>query len=202
MIQISLKVVPVILAAGHSSRMGSPKPFIRVKGKTFLEKIAEKLKNSGVAFPGFVVYNPDHLSQLNTLQLPDFELIPNDRIEWGPLYSVQSALSRIPSDVSAFLLCLVDHPFVDEDTYRDMIRNHRRFPEHILISIYKGKRGHPALFPVSLFQEILRLSPNLEGGLRSFIKDYPNRVLEFPTNDPGVLADIDRPQDLASYLEE
>lgn len=197
-----LKVVGIILSAGHSNRMGSPKPFILIRGKTFLEKIAENIRNSGAALPGLIVYNPDHLSQLNALQLPDFELIPNDRIEWGPLHSVQLALTRIPGDISAFLLCLVDHPFVDSDTYRKMIRMHRRFPQNILIPIYKGKRGHPALFPAPLFPEILRLSPNLKGGLQSFIKDCPNCVLEVPSNDPGILADIDRPRELAKYLEE
>jgi molybdenum cofactor cytidylyltransferase len=196
------KIVPVILAAGRSSRMGAPKPFIRVKGKTFLENIAEGIRNSGVSFRGSIIYNPEHLSRLKALRLPDFDLIPNDHVEWGPLYSVQLALSGIPSHATAFLLCLVDHPFICDSTYSIMLRNHKRFPEQVLIPVYKGKRGHPTLFPARFFPEILQLPKNFQGGLQSFIKDRPDSVLEVPVLDPGIMMDIDTPGDLAKYLKE
>ena len=196
------KVYGIIIAAGRSQRMGSPKPFIKIRGETFIERIAGNIRNSGAARPGAIIYNPEHLRRLNDLQLPGFDLIPNDRIEWGPLYSIQLGLSGIPKDASAFLLCLVDHPFVDQETYRKLIRSHRRFQQNVLIPIDKGRRGHPALFPFPLFSDILQLPPDLEGGLQTFMKDRPGLILEVPVNDPGILADIDRPEDCINFVKE
>ena len=38
----------IILAAGESKRMGTPKPFLKLHGKTFLERIYDNVKASGV----------------------------------------------------------------------------------------------------------------------------------------------------------
>ncbi|MBN1902287.1 nucleotidyltransferase family protein [Candidatus Sumerlaeota bacterium] len=194
--------LPVILAAGKSERMGAPKPFIQLKGKTFLENIVDKIINSGFPLPGLIIYNPEHESRLKTLHLHDFDFIPNDHVEWGQLYSVQLAVRAIRPESTGFMMCLVDHPFVDVSTYNLMLRNHRLFPKNILIPIYKGKRGHPPMFPKGLFSEITRLSPHLEGGMQTFIKDHRDIVLEVPANDPGIMMDIDKPQDILKAFQE
>src|SRR6266700_1467591 len=92
--------------------------------------------------------------------------------------------------VSGVLVCLADHPLVTAETFRLLIEEHRRTPETILIPAYRGKKGHPSLFPRSLIMELATLST-----LRDVIGAYPERVRVTAVDDPAVIEDMDTPAD-------
>jgi len=60
---------------------------------------------------------------------------------------------------------------------------------------FEGQRGHPVLFSASLFPELRALSG--DKGARSVLRSLGERLALVPTDDPGVLFDVDRPDDLA-----
>jgi molybdenum cofactor cytidylyltransferase len=72
----------LILAAGESRRMGSPKALLKFQGETGFRRVAEAL----------IVENPD------------FRL--------GQLSSMQCGLRAVPADADSVLFTLVDHPAV------------------------------------------------------------------------------------------
>lgn len=192
-------LIPVILAAGESRRMKSPKPYMPIGGKTFLEKIANDIREAGISARVVIVFNESHKELINKVRLPDFMLIPNGRQELGQIYSLQLALAHLPLKCSGALVCLTDHPFVCSDTYRQITAAHMIAPKKIIIPLCQGRRGHPAIFPQHLFSEILALSPAQEGGMRNILQIHSDLILEIPTEDEGILADLDTPEDLARH---
>lgn len=199
MVSGSFPLVPVILAAGESRRMGSPKPFLTLHGKTFLETIANRLRQAGVSAPGVIVYNASHRDQIKELQLPGFCFVPNRFQEKGQLYSVQLALGEIPPDCTGILLCLADHPLVNLATYSIIKERHEALPGNIVIPVFQGRRGHPPVFPRRVFHEILDLSIKLPGGLKNVLSSNREKIRELDVDDPGILADLDTPGDLSRF---
>ncbi|GAG35708.1 unnamed protein product, partial [marine sediment metagenome] len=52
---------------------------------------------------------------------------------------------------------------------------------------------HPALIPTAIIDELLAFPGR--GGLRQFWIEHPERCLRIPTDDPGVIFDVDTPSD-------
>jgi len=190
-------LVPIILAAGESRRMKKPKPYLPISGATFLEKIANDLREAGVSLWGGVVYNTSHEDLIKNLRLSRLQLIPNNRQELGQIYSLQLALNQIAKKNCDAIICLADHPLVDRETYRILLKARVESPGKIIIPTYKKKRGHPIIIPGGLFSEILSFPPEKAGGMREILRGHADLIREIPTEDEGVLADLDTPKDLA-----
>jgi molybdenum cofactor cytidylyltransferase len=64
----------------------------------------------------------------------------------------------------------------------------------MVVPVYKGRRGHPVGFDLRRYRgELSTLSA--DQGARSILRSHPEDVLELAVDDPGVLADIDTPED-------
>jgi CTP:molybdopterin cytidylyltransferase MocA len=185
-------ITAIILAAGESTRIGSPKPFLTIGDKTFVEVIVECLNTAGV-HNVVVVFNHAHRNQLKEISLPDCSCIVNTRPDLGQLYSFQLALRALPSGTRAVLLCLVDHPCVRTETYRLLAAESAESPQKILIPTFRGRKGHPVVFPRLLFQELLHTPLGL--GAHSVVQEHSDLVLLVPVRDEGVVLDIDTRQE-------
>jgi molybdenum cofactor cytidylyltransferase len=60
---------------------------------------------------------------------------------------------------------------------------------------FRGQRGHPVLFAARLFPELIRLKG--DAGARDLLRGLGSALELVETDDPGVLLDIDRPDDIA-----
>jgi CTP:molybdopterin cytidylyltransferase MocA len=86
---------------------------------------------------------------------------------------------------------------VTEETFRSLIKMHGKCPHKILIPVYKGKKGHPALFPASVAREIFS-----DLTLRHLINRLPGRVSFLEVPDEGVILDMDTMDDYRIILEK
>jgi len=93
---------------------------------------------------------------------------------------------------------LVDHPLVTAETIKALLASFRAAPLPILIASYQGRRGHPVLFSSQVYGEIL--AAPLDQGAKVVVRKDPARVREVQLDDPGILADIDTPEDYARYV--
>jgi CTP:molybdopterin cytidylyltransferase MocA len=59
---------------------------------------------------------------------------------------------------------------------------------------YQGKRGHPPLISAALIRPILTFAE--PGGLRVLLARYRHRSADVACDDPGILIDLDTPEDL------
>jgi molybdenum cofactor cytidylyltransferase len=185
----------IVLAAGKSERMGRAKALLPFRGRTFLESILDAISHTSIE-DTFVVLGHHRDEIERTLKLPSVIFNPN--YEQGMITSFQAGIRALSWDASGAILFLVDHPVVESATIEAMIMN--LAPNRIVIPTFEGRRGHPVLFASEVLEEILAL-PSSEGANIVVRKD-PARIFEVPVSAPGILVDIDTPEQYDKLREE
>lgn len=181
----------IILAAGESRRMGSPKALLRWRGRTFLEIISERMHEAGIRRRVAVV-GADRERILKEVRAGGIEWIVNEDYGRGQLSSLWCGLEAV-GDAPGAVMTLVDHPLVLTQTYRRLIDELRKSPESIVVPTVDSKRGHPIVFGARHFGRFL--SAPLRVGARSVLAGGGVPVREVPVDDPGIRANIDTPED-------
>jgi molybdenum cofactor cytidylyltransferase len=190
----------ILLAAGESRRMGSPKALLHYQGRTFIERACTAFLTAGV--DELIVVLGARAEEIGRAlpSHPALRSVVNSRYPQGQLSSLMAGIGALSPDSEAVVVNLVDHPMVASETIEAVIESFRASPLPIVIASYQGKRGHPALFSSQVYGEILA-SP-LDQGAKVVVRKDPARVREIPLDDPGILADIDTPEDYKRYTAE
>jgi molybdenum cofactor cytidylyltransferase len=183
----------ILLAAGESRRMGYPKPLLKLGSRTFIEILADAMLQS-VARLIVVVGAHAGVVRGAIPADPRIEVIENPGYLRGQLSSIKAAFPHVGTDVGGVLIHLADHPMVRAETFASVIEGYRRLATPIAIARYQGRRGHPVLFARELFVE-LAAAPE-DQGARAVVAADPARVAYVNVDDPGILMDIDTPEDL------
>jgi len=68
----------------------------------------------------------------------------------------------------------------------------------IVIPTFHGKRGHPVIFGERLYNELLAASP--EQGAREVVWAHANEVHEVPTDEEGIILNLNSPEALRQAL--
>jgi molybdenum cofactor cytidylyltransferase len=190
----------ILLAAGESRRMGSPKALLRYRGKTFIARICEAFLTAGVEELIVVLgARADELKRAIPVH-PALRTVVNPHYFQGQLSSLMTGLGAVSSNSEAVIVNLVDHPLIATETFQALIASFRADPLPILIASYNGKRGHPVLFSSQVYGELL--AAPLDQGAKVVVRKDPSRVREIPLDDPGILADIDTPEDYRRYVSD
>ncbi len=104
--------------------------------------------------------------------------------------SVRIGLRSTDELSSGCLICLSDHPMVSSKTMKTLIELHAGDSDKIIIPVYRGRRGHPTLFPMPAVKKIF------EGQtLRDIIRDNDGIVENVDVEDKGIIIDIDTMED-------
>ncbi len=186
----------IIPAAGRSRRMkrfkpllpwppGVPKapPVICSTVKTFLEAGLTRI----IVVTG---HRGDEIARV----LQDFpvEIIRNPDPD-APMSSSVAAAMTVVSPDSHVMVMPGDHPGVRPGTVRKIMECHRRNPRWIITVDYRGKGGHPVIFPRAARNDLLLPDPGQ--GLRALFSEGTYTVHRIATDDPGVVINLDRPED-------
>jgi CTP:molybdopterin cytidylyltransferase MocA len=126
------------------------------------------------------------------------EVILNPDPAPGPVASLQAGLRALPPQVEAVFFAPVDHPLFSPRTVRALIQAFREHRAPVVLPSFEGWRGHPVLFSRDLFPELLE--EELPEGARSVVRRYLSTRLQVPVEDPGILADIDTPEDYRKHF--
>jgi molybdenum cofactor cytidylyltransferase len=182
----------ILLAAGRSARMGEPKPLLELDGESFIERGIRALRDGGCRIVVAVVdEQADWAVRLADATGALVELSDDPGAE--PIDSVRRALAHIPGDAAAVLLLPVDHPAVKPATVAAVIESFRRDPAPVVRPAHRGRPGHPTLFARSLFDELR--GGELPLGARSVIDAHAGEVRDLEVDDPGVVTDVNTPDD-------
>jgi CTP:molybdopterin cytidylyltransferase MocA len=97
------------------------------------------------------------------------------------------------------LVLPVDLPLIAEETAAAIVRSFRENPGPLILPFHNGVAGHPILIGRELFSEIL--TRPFDEGLRSLIMESAHTLREVKVVDPGILIDIDTPDDYWRFIE-
>lgn len=196
-------IYSVILAAGESSRMGSPKPLLKIKDKTFLEHLIETIHDAGIKQKIVILgHEAEKIVQsINSEKIQkDFRVkfIINEDYKRGQLSSIQTAIKSLPKTAEAIMICPIDRPLISSELIKKLIEAYSKSKPPIVIPIFDAKRGHPIIFSSSLFPELMRAP--LDVGARAVVWAHHNEVVEVPTEEEAILLNIDTPELYEKYI--
>ncbi len=189
----SARFEAILLAAGESRRMGYPKPLLKLGSRTFIEILAAAMLQSVARLIVVVGAHGDAVRSAMPSD-PRIAVVENPDYLRGQLSSIKVAVPHVGLDAAGALIHLADHPMVRAETFAAVIDGYRRVGRPIAIARYRGRRGHPVLFARELFGE-LAAAPE-DQGARVVVAADPDRVAYIDVDDPGVLTDLDTPEDL------
>ena len=124
-------VACVVLAAGASSRFGSPKQ------RLLLEPVLERVRRSSVEDLVVVLGAHEVETGARTVRCPAWER--------GPGASVRCGLEAVPPETEAAVVVLADGPELAPEAIDRVIATWRAGEAQIVAAIYGGVRLHPVL---------------------------------------------------------
>ena len=197
-------IIAIVLAAGDSTRMGSPKALLHdPDGRPFVARLVRTFASAGVSRI-VIVTGRQHdaimaaVAADNPPTHPTF--LTNPDPSRGQLSSLWIALDAIArDDVESILVTPVDIPMIRSSTIAQVIDEWRKTRGAIVRPSVGVRHGHPVLFDRGVFAE-LRRAPLTEGA-RAVVHAHTIDVVNVPVDDPGCLIDVDTPADYDQLMK-
>ena len=190
-----MKIRGIIIAAGESSRFGSPKALLQLHGKSILQRLVDCLREGGCE-EVLVVCGGSHREVVNDeAKKSGANVVINENPLEGPVTSIRTGISE-PGDWDAVLIHPVDVVGIgvkDVTSIIDAASSDADSRVDAWIISHGQRRGHPV---VVRRQSIVRLK-EAEGPphLRALLTAPEIKVEYIVTENPLVLEDVDDPHD-------
>lgn len=187
-------IAVLILAAGASTRMGTPKQLLTWKKGNLLDTT---IGNALLVCPEHVVVvlgaNSDKI-QANCIDRrgvqyvfhKDWRLGIGSSISYGVHF-----IQRSFKNVKAVLILLGDQPLIDSEYLNQMIQTYKSSDKGIIATSYEKGSGVPALFDKSYFPNLIKL--DADKGAKKIIRESNTDTLSL--NPTGKTMDIDTLED-------
>ena len=178
-------------AAGASRRMGRPKLLLPFRGRPLIAAVVDALRAGGADTIVLVIAPEDEELRAWARQT-GVDVAVNPEPERGMLSSIQEGLAALPRD-QILLVSPADLPNLRAESVAELLRRTIDVDAPLAVPVYQGKRGHPLAIAPALIPEILTLDPGI--GLKQLRDRHAAGLLEVPVDDPGVVQDVDTPED-------
>src|SRR5262245_3447223 len=106
-------IAGIILAAGESSRIGSPKALLKINTETFVDRIANVLRSAGIQ--NILVVAGAHYDEIRK-NAKGLTVVFNPQHSLGQFSSLQTGLREIPTATESVIVWPVDLPLVKKET--------------------------------------------------------------------------------------
>jgi len=188
----------VIVAAGESKRLGTPKQLLPYQGDTLLNRLIANLKQAS-DFPIFLILGASSEKIIEEIGATDFSIIINENWQEGMASSIrlgiQVAQKNVPN-LEGIMLVVCDQPFIAVANIQALIQLQKNTNLPIAASYYAHTLGTPALFHKSVFPDLLKLSGDV--GAKNIIQQRGTEVAKLHFEEG--LVDIDTPEDYQQLL--
>ncbi|CAA6690680.1 MULTISPECIES: NTP transferase domain-containing protein [unclassified Lentimonas] len=197
MLNQSTQIGAVILAAGSSSRLGTPKQLVTHNGTNLLEQTIQAVRSASNG--PILIVTGAHAERieatLSSLTQKNIRIHRNTNWESGMGNSLAhgvSALLENAPHLSAILVSVCDQLHINATHIDTLLDRSTQEPDRIVASKYGDTIGPPVLFPKTYFTDLKNCSG--DQGAKAILSRNLNAVVtvDFPNGE----VDIDTPDDL------
>jgi molybdenum cofactor cytidylyltransferase len=185
----------MIPAAGKSKRMKVNKYLLNLKDKSLIRSTIDNLLDAELNEIYLVLSENSPIAK----EVKDYKIhILMNKLESSEMAdSIKIALNAIKAKYNdGILVTPADIPFVKKDTIKELVENFKNHNDNIVIPVYKGRKGHPVIFPARIIYDLFN-----ENTLRDVIKKHEDKIIYYNLSDFGVLIDIDTKGDYEKLLQ-
>lgn len=188
--------VGILLAAGMGSRFGGGKLTYRLPdGTPIAVAAAASLRPACARVLAVLRPGQDDLAEL--LAAAGCEIVACNDAEGGMGHSLAAGVRAAP-EAAGWLVALADMPFIASASHRAVAAG-LQAGAGIVATQYRGRRGHPVGFSRPWFAQLSALTG--DQGAKAILDSQKQNLVLCPVEDPGVLWDIDREDDLTALRD-
>lgn len=185
---MSNQVAGIILAAGGSSRFGSPKQLLPWRGTSVLNSVVSTAFDTGLA-PVIVVIGAN-ADQIEPSLPKECVVVRNDAWPEGQSSSIRIGLAQLSEKIDGVLVLLGDQPQVNPHFCSSIIQKGLECGK-ITIPYVNDRRANPVFFPKHTLKRLGQVTGD-QGG-RAIFSEF--QVEYLPWLDDCMALDIDTPED-------
>jgi molybdenum cofactor cytidylyltransferase len=187
-------VCGLVLGAGGSKRLGSPKQLLPYRGGTLLGHVVGTARES--RFDQTIVAIGGAADDVREgVDLSGAQVVVNDAYGEGCSSSIAAALSVVDARCDVLVLMLGDQPGVTADTVAALLAG--RGDAELAVCRYEDGRGHPIAFSRTVFGDLATLHG--DKGVWRLLDRGGDAVAEVPVPGPIPL-DVDTPEDYEAVV--
>ena len=191
-------ITAIILAAGKSTRMGSPKMLLPWGDTTIMEHVIAVVSNAGIK--DILVVTGGARERVEAVILECEKRYPvrsvhNKEFKTGEmLSSIQCGLQDLlERGVGAAMIGLGDQPQVQENSVRLLMKAFLETKSPLVVPSFQMRRGHPWLVVSSLWNELIEMDSTQTP--RNFLNAHAKDIYYVNMDTPTILSDLDTPDD-------
>ena len=184
-------IVGILLAAGKGDRFGGGKLLSTLPdGRPIALAAARNLQPACDRL--LVVLRPGDRALADLLTADGFAVMVCHDAEAGMGHSLAAGVRASP-EAGAWIVALADMPFIQSTSHHGVAAR-LRAGDSLVATKFQGRRGHPVGFS-GRWRDQLSVLTGDQGG-KAILEENPGELRLVEVDDPGVVRDIDRPEDL------
>ncbi len=179
----------LILAAGSSSRLGTPKQLIQQGGHSLIEQII--MKALAISQHTHLVVGANSKRIIPTIRHYPIDIIHCHHWNLGMGRSLKTGIESLKDDCTGVLILLTDQIKITGSHLENLKKQWLAQPKCAIATSIKGLNSVPAIIPRSAFKTIDYAG---DTGARTYLRDPKNSIigLDFPPAE----VDVDQFDDL------
>jgi molybdenum cofactor cytidylyltransferase len=186
-----IKLNILILAAGEGSRIGTPKWRLKWEGARFMDILLQHLEEAGL--PDIYAIISGSESTQFTRIYPNVNVFVNQDPSSGMISSVQIGVTQSPK-ADAYMIIMVDHPFVKGTTYKTLYDTFLKYPGHMIQPVMNARPGHPVIVPAKVFEKGFSVDESIT--LHDMIVKSNVPVMKVSVKDSEIFHNVNNREDL------
>jgi molybdenum cofactor cytidylyltransferase len=188
-------ITGVILAAGSSKRLGSPKQLLSWRGRPLLQHVIDVAAASEL-YEVVVVLGHEERRISAALSLPEgVRIVSNPAYESGQASSLRVGLAALPTGVDAAAIMLSDTPYLTSSLINTVVAEFDPATAPVVRPSFGQMPGHPVVVARSRWESWDELTG--DRGARSLLREESVHEVELD----GRWADVDTWADYQALLD-